>query len=200
MVASLAEQAVGLLAAAGVRLDPGLDASEMAAVQARYEICFGDDHRAFLSLAVPVNTPHPHAGHGWVDWRHDDEANIRARLNYPLDGVIFDIFENDFWPSSWGPCPDTGGASAIGATARRHLETWPTLLPLYSHRYLPADPAPLGSPVFSVVQTDVIHYGADLVDYFTHEWYPSTERPHQEPEHRYPPWSDFELDPSNDDL
>ena len=200
MVASLTEQAVGLLAAAGVKLDPGLDAGEMTAVQAQYGIRFGDDHRALLSLAVPVNTLHPNAGHQWVDWRHDDETTISGRLNAPLDGVIFDVFNNDFWPSSWGPRPDTGDASAIEATARKRLATWPKLLPLYSHRYLPADPAPLESPVFSVVQTDVIHYGADLVDYLTHELHPSTPRPPREPRHRYPPWSDFELDPSNDDL
>ncbi len=104
----------------------------------------------------------------------------------------FDVFNNGFWPASWGPRPDTEDEKSVEASARRHMVAWPKLLPLYSHRYLPADPAPLGSPALSVVQTDVIHYGADLVDYLK----PSRSRIHCEPRYRYPPWSDFERSPS----
>ncbi|MBL0888960.1 hypothetical protein [Myceligenerans indicum] len=47
--------------------------------------------------------------------------------------------------------------------ARNYLATVPRLVPIVGHRYLPATPAPRGSPVSSVYQTDVIYYGADLV-------------------------------------
>lgn len=95
-----------------------------------------------------------------------------------------------------GPRRDTEDEKSVEASARRHMGAWPKLLSLCSHRYLPADPAPLGSPVFSVVQTEVIHYGVDLVDYLK----PSRPRIHREPRYRYPPWSDFERSRSNEEL
>jgi hypothetical protein len=51
------------------------------------------------------------------------------------------------------------------------------LVPLISHRYIPSEPNEAGNPVFSVYQSDVIYYGADLADYFEHEldgWAPVT--------------------------
>jgi hypothetical protein len=44
------------------------------------------------------------------------------------------------------------------------------MVPVYSHRYLPSGPAPTGTPVFSIYQTDVIHYGSDLADYLEREF------------------------------
>jgi hypothetical protein len=44
------------------------------------------------------------------------------------------------------------------------------MIPVYSHRYLPAEPCEAGNPVFSIYQTDIIHYGYDLADYFAREF------------------------------
>ncbi len=44
------------------------------------------------------------------------------------------------------------------------------MIPVFSHRYLPDDPNEAGNPVFSVYQTDIIYYGADLLDYFENEF------------------------------
>ncbi len=198
-MATLAQQAVTLLHKARVKLDPGLDQAEMSAVEHKYGISFGDDHRALLSLAVPVSKNDVHVSTKWVDWRRGDETEIRWRLAQPLDGAVFDVFHNDFWPASWGPRPAVDD-DELEAQARHHMAQWPTLIPLYSHRYLPAAPAPLGSPVFSVMQTDVIHYGANLLDYLNNELGPQGEFIRRAPRHRYPPWSDFEMDPTNEDL
>jgi hypothetical protein len=40
---------------------------------------------------------------------------------------------------------------------------------IFGHRYLPATPGQPGNPVFSVYQSDIIHYGADLGDYIDRE-------------------------------
>jgi len=45
----------------------------------------------------------------------------------------------------------------------------PKLIPIFGHRYLPATPSQAGNPIFSVYQSDVIHYGADLADYLDRE-------------------------------
>ena len=42
---------------------------------------------------------------------------------------------------------------------------------MYSHRYLPQEPSTEGNPVFSVYQTDIICYGADLQDYLENEFH-----------------------------
>lgn len=195
-MATLAEHAVALLRTSGVRLAPGLDDTEMAQVQDRYGIRFGDDHRALLHLAVPLNSLRPDVGGEWVDWRDDDETAIRRRLDAPLDGIVLAVLRAGFWPRSWAPRPTTGDR-AVEATAREHMTSWPVLLPLYAHRYLPAAPAPLGSPVFSVVQTDVVYYGADLVDYL----HPlPRNQPQRQPRYGYPPWSDLAHGATDDDL
>jgi hypothetical protein len=51
------------------------------------------------------------------------------------------------------------------AHARELVAAAPPLVPLYSHRFIPAEPTLVGNPVFSIVQTDVIYYGMDLADY-----------------------------------
>ncbi len=50
------------------------------------------------------------------------------------------------------------------------------------------------------MQTDVIQYGADLLDYLNNELHPRRDRIRRAPRHRYRPWSDFEMDPTNEDL
>lgn len=65
------------------------------------------------------------------------------------------------------------------------------MVPVYSHRYLLADPDRTGTPVLSMHQTDIIYYGADLLDYFQREF----GRPVPAPENRQyatiPFWSYF---------
>ena len=70
------------------------------------------------------------------------------------------------------------------------VEDAPRLIPLVSHRYLPETPRVAGNPVFSVRQSDVICYGADLADYFEREFVAPRRPPPVT--HRYVPfWSDL---------
>ena len=55
-------------------------------------------------------------------------------------------------------------------SARRAVSEAPVLIPICSHRYIPAEPFESGNPVFSVHQTDIIYYGADLMDYLQNEF------------------------------
>ena len=56
------------------------------------------------------------------------------------------------------------------AVATAHLEQAPKLIPLCGHRYIPAEPCEAGNPVFSIYQTDIICYGADLWQYLSNEY------------------------------
>jgi hypothetical protein len=166
---------------AGVWLDPGLSGDELAEVERRFGFTFCADHHALLTLAVPV-------GDGWPDWLDDDESFVRERLAWPGDGVVHDVLHDDFWPASWGRRPEVGREAA----ARERLTAVPTMVPVYSHRYLPAGRAPTGTPVFSIYQTDVIYYGSDLADYLERELLGrSSPVPVPDPALRVPFWSDL---------
>lgn len=160
-MADVVTQAVEALADAGARLEPGLSGAELAAVQARWGITFCEDHAAFLGLAVPV-------GDGWIDWRHIAGDALEERLRAPVDGLLFDVTHNEFWPASWGARP--GEPAEAVERAATVLAGWPRLVPLFGHRYLPAGPYPSPSPVLSVVQSDVIWYGSDLLTWVEREF------------------------------
>lgn len=177
------EDVVARLEDAGVRLDRGLTEADVKRVEKKFGFTFGADHRALLRTALPL-------GDTWLNWRHATPAKIRERLQAPVEGVVFDVLNNDFWTTSWGPRP--ADERAAERTAREHLARVPVLIPLYDRRYLPAAPAPEGSPVFSVHQTDVIIYGADLLDYVDVEFgdsEPPTTAPTNRP--RLDFWSDL---------
>jgi hypothetical protein len=146
---------------AGVVFAPGLTDAEVAAAEGRHGFVFPPDLRAWLQHALPV-------GERFPNWRLPDDPYIASALALPLDDMCFDISHNAFWPAAWGSRPpDLDDAFAI---ARRHVEAAPKLVPLRGHRYLPAEPALAGNPVFSVHQTDIILYGADLEDYLRNEY------------------------------
>jgi hypothetical protein len=66
------------------------------------------------------------------------------------------------------------------------------MVPIYGHRYLPAEPAAQDPPVFSIYQTDVIYYGDDLLDYVVHEFHAPPLHPSLITESRRTPfWSDL---------
>ncbi|WP_430783566.1 hypothetical protein [Actinoplanes sp. G11-F43] len=149
--------AAELLAASGrFPIAAGLSAAELDAVESEFGFHFAPDHREFLAAGLPT-------GPGWPDWRSPDRSGLRAALTAPVEGVLVDVAENDFWYDGWGP--------AFGdrvATARAALMIAPRMVPLYHHRYLPAVIA--GHPVLSIHRSDVIGYGADLADWLHREF------------------------------
>jgi hypothetical protein len=80
----------------------------------------------------------------------------------------FDVEHNDLWRPSWGPKPET--LEARKARVRELVAAAPRLIPVFAHRYLLAEPCTAGNPVFSVYQSDIVVYGADLRDYLIFEF------------------------------
>ncbi|WP_353951173.1 hypothetical protein V6K52_16265 [Knoellia sp. S7-12] len=186
----LIAQSVRRLRDGGVRLDPGLSDEEVWRVESKLGFSFGPEQREFLQLVVPV-------GQSWPDWRNGSDEDLLGRLDRPIDGILYDVRTNGFWPASWGDRPD--GEAAQEHEARTHLERVPRLIPVFSHRYLLSDSQFTPSPVFSVYQADVIVYGDNLLDYVAHEFHipplnPSSNRSH------VPFWSDLAEGAENRDL
>lgn len=157
-------------------IDDGLSDDEFARIEETFGFQFADDHRAFLAAGLPVNSP---AGPGeigvaatssqpWPDWRHHDHDELRRRLERPVDGVLFDVENNQFWAESWGKRPDR--VDQATEIARRALTQAPAMIPIYGHRYLPAGAGTCGHPVLSMWQTDIIYYGLDIADYIDREF------------------------------
>lgn len=200
--AALGAEAARRLAAVGPgerRLTPGLTAAEFAAVEAEFGFEFADDHRAFLAAALPLSVPpvpEPGVYHTWQepwpDWRHGDRAALRARLDRPADGVLFDVEHNGLWIEDWGPRPAEMPEAL--EMARAALLEVPVLVPVYGHRFLPSGRGDAGHPVLSVWQTDIIYYGVDLADWVYHEFGgPSADHTDRAsgPRATVPFWSDF---------
>jgi hypothetical protein len=156
----------------------GYSQAELDAAQEKFGLVFPPDLVALLRDRRPAQG---------YDWR-SDETVIRAMLRRPLEGLIFDVENNALWLAEWGERPTAAPeraealAEIVGAA--------PRLIPLYLHRYLPAEPHEAGNPVFSVQQSDIIYYGADLADYFEREFV-TPGRPLGTPTKRIRFWSDL---------
>jgi hypothetical protein len=145
-----------------VEFDAGLTNAEVTAVEKRFGFRFPPDLREFHQTALPRGPQFP-------DWRSGNEAQLRDWLDGPRQGVLFDIQYNGFWLEEWGPRP--GALEEALQAASELVASAPKLIPIFMHRMMPDEPHLSGNPVFSVHQTDIIHYGFDLADYLRHEFH-----------------------------
>ena len=136
----------------------GYSQNELDLAQEKFELTFPPDLIALFLERRPV--------WGW-DWRSDHEE-IRAMLKRPLEGLLFDVEHNMLWWPEWGERP--ASADARAEVVRDIVNQAPKLVPLVSHRYIPSEPNESGNPVFSIHQSDVVYYGANLADYFEREF------------------------------
>jgi hypothetical protein len=128
---------------------------------------------------------------GGFDWLKSSTEEIREMLDWPYEGLLFDVQRNDLWWPEWGPKPELSTEQA--ARLREALAAAPKLIPLYGHRYLPETPSERGNPVFSVYQADVIYYGADLADWIHREldgWIAGRSIDPEDPPKEIPFWSE----------
>lgn len=166
---------------ARVVLEPGLSDLEIARIEERFGFRFPPDYRDLLHRWLPVS-------HKCIDWRRGSDEMIRERLAWPFEGIRFDIKHASFWLPEWGPRP--AALDDAIAIARRAVDDAPRLIPIRGHRYIPAEPHAAGNPVFSVYQTDIIYYGANLVEYLAKDLLPNvTARRLNHPIRRIRFWS-----------
>src|SRR5215467_1185147 len=88
----------GKLEEAGVSFAPGLTQLEIQAAEESYCFKFPPDLKEFLMSALPVSKD-------WPNWRNVDDPGIWRMLNWPYEGICFDIENNVFWPQQWGARP-----------------------------------------------------------------------------------------------
>lgn len=163
-------KSLDLLKSRHVIFEEGLSNQEVERTEGAFGFRFPPDLRAFLQTALPVSIEFEQRNEPFPNWRSGGFDDLQQRLAWPFEGMAFDIENNAFWLDDWGEKPiDLRDAVEI---ARQVVASAPRLIPIYSHRFLPAEPLIAGNPVFSVYQTDIIYYGCDLWNYFANEFSP----------------------------
>jgi hypothetical protein len=158
---------IQLLRKKGITFEKGLSDKECNDINHMFNINFPPDLNLFLQTALPVST-------GFMNWRKalvsDKEKKIITKqLNWPLEGMLFDVENNVFWDKDWGIKPDSFEEQK--ERVQQNYQKYPVLIPIYSHRYIPSYPSEEGNPIFSVYQMDIIYYGYDLDSYFCNEFH-----------------------------
>jgi hypothetical protein len=139
------------------RWGPGYRREELERAQERFGLHFPPDLVTLLLDRRLLD------GHDW-----NDPVAIRKMLAWPLEGLLFDVEQNELWLPEWGVRP--GRVAERSEIVSSAVAKAPKLIPIYSHRFLPAEPNEAGNPVLSVYQSDIIYYGADLRDYLVREF------------------------------
>ncbi len=149
-----------------VEFEHGLSDKEVEQVESQFGLQFPPDLRDFLQTELPVSE-------NFINWRlglksKSEAIYIRERIDWPFSGMVFDIEHNVFWMEEWGEKSNDINKNIM--VAEIYYETYPKMIPIYSHRYIPSKPNEAGNPVFSIYQTDIIYYGYDLAHYLAHEF------------------------------
>jgi hypothetical protein len=149
----------------GYTYQNGLKEKEIMDIEKYYNISFNIDHKNYLMHYVFI-------GEHFYNWRDDSRENIiriKQMLEWPLDGILFDIENNVYWPDEIKEKPN-GIEKQKEIFTEYYKNNIPKLIPIFGHRYMCSEPKETGVPVYSVYQTDIIYYGYNILDYFNHEF------------------------------
>lgn len=162
---------------------PGLSSDQIASIEGQLGFRVPDDF-AYLFQNLQDR------GELLFPWSNFDKRRYDEMLRWVLRGIEFDI-EHKFWLERWGKRP--ASLSVAVEIARKDFETWPKLLPIFGHRFLAAEPCLSGNPVFSIMQTDIVYYGADLPHYLLNEFVEQNFALHTHAQkiRKIEVWSDF---------
>lgn len=158
----------------------GVTPAELNAIEKELGFLLPPDFRfLFQNVSDPDEVLFP--------WGNFDKKLYEQYIDRVWDGLKFDIQNNDIWLKRWGKQPGT--LDEAFTVAKADFMEWPRLLPISGHRFLAAQPTLPDNPIFSVWQTDIIYYGANLAEYLVNEfiggWQPVN------PVRQIDVWSDF---------
>jgi len=156
----------------------GMTDEQIDATEAKYDIKFMPEHRAFLRILHTIDrkkvSEYEEEGEKqtyqtsfFYNWLKDEDE-IVSRLNWPYRTVFEDVSPpQGVWLKSWGTRP-----SSVEEKERIFADWYakaPKLLPLTSHRFLVSRADLADRPVLSVYGSDTIVYGWDLRLYLLNE-------------------------------
>lgn len=158
------QEVVLKLKSKGVLFDRGMSLSEIDQTEKLYDISFPVELKHLYSVGLPVSK----SFYNWRDTHKENVQQIKDILNMPIQGLISDLETNDFWCDDWGEKPtDIRDAQSI---LLEHYNKAPQIIPIYAHRYMPFIPNETDIPIFSIMQSDIIYYGVNLISYLEIEF------------------------------
>lgn len=157
----------------GIPLHKGLTVKEINKCEEIYDIRFPKNLKIMLMEFCPIQTTKKSGWYNWFDFSEENIKQIKKRIDWQFEGLLFDVEQNGFWLKEWGKFPKDMEKRL--EMARRKLQDIPKLVPIFGHRYTTGNVDLKDNPVFSVYQTDVVYYGATLYDYFKIECEPKLE-------------------------
>lgn len=147
----------------GIKFEEGLKNEELLEIERMYKLIIPEEYKEFLSLALPISA-------GFYNWRDMSEENINHIKNAivePLEGLVFDVLNNQFWLDKYGERPDDNNLAI--QILKENYENAPKLVPIYKHRYIVALEEKK-IQIISVMQSDIIYYGQNINEYFKYEF------------------------------
>lgn len=150
-----------LIEACECTIEPGLTRAELQAAQDAWGCSFPPDLVEFLQVGLPRSERFP-------NWREPHSDEMLSSRQTIVARLASDVQNNELWWPEWGERPQSMDDAL--AVLGRVFDAAPTMIPIYGHRYLPAEPCVAGNPVFSSYGSDTILYGADLRNYIAHEF------------------------------
>ena len=203
MNTELYDMLIDRLKVVGVSFDPGLSDEEVAHIEDAGKFRFPPDLRGLLQRGVPGrSTRRASSGdrsqaRDFPNWRKRPEEIMARSKKHLWDGIRAGVLNSYqpyhkaavYWPVAWGERPAKLAAAQSILNAK--WQKAPLLIPIWGHRYLPAEPVEAGNPIFSIMDVDMIHYGNDLLDYFVREFHIEPLMPKPETPRAIPFWDDF---------
>jgi len=162
-----AKQILDALRDKGIIVAPGLSEGELQNIEEALSTNLPSDLRIFLGVGLPIS----HDGNRklFPQWRDDPKTEI-ARTREDIENAFTsDIEKNSYWNVQFGEKPEN--IEEAKTKALEIIRSWPPLVRIYGHRYLPTEPNAAGNPVFSVWQAlDTVYYGNNLKSYLVKEF------------------------------
>ena len=167
------QEIVSKLATKGIEFDSAMSLEETNRIEKMYNITFPNELKQLFAVGLPISK-------GFYNWRNMSVANvenIKHMLTRPILGLqdeLKDSFKsgvspyNDFWCATWGEKPNSFNEAQ--EVLLKHYACAPPLIPVYSHRYIPFIPDSEEVPILSIMRSDIIYYGENLIDYLEIEF------------------------------
>lgn len=178
----------------------GLEEEEIDAIEAKYQIKFTKEHRAFLNILHTIDKKEPvdrynEEGEAYCikesffyNWKTDDKE-LKDRFNWVFQTILDDILGvNQTWLASWGKVRPKSDATKKEIFSN-WLEQAPKLIPIFGHRFVVSEPADCDNPVLSVYGSDIIVYGWNMRHYLLSELNEHLELQYWEYDEEYDDWS-----------
>jgi|GEM_PF-803643 len=139
----------------------GMANHEIAMLEAELRLPLPDDMKFLMANVRELDS-------GSSPWSILGRAAYEEQIDWVLQGILFDVEHANLWLRRWGPQPRN--LEAAQNIARKDFALWPKLFPVFGHRFLVVQPNEIDNPVFSIMQSDIVCYGANLAHYLLQEF------------------------------